>query len=136
MNGERVFVYGTLRRGGSNHFRMDKAEFVALGKVRGRLYRIDWYPGLVLDEAAGDVVGEVYETTPGLLEKLDVYEGAEYRRVRVEVVCGGDSRSPFSAWIWEWLGPVDEARRITSGDWLEPMPSSVLRSKQISDQIQ
>ncbi|MEO8614231.1 MAG: gamma-glutamylcyclotransferase family protein, partial [Luteolibacter sp.] len=44
-----VFVYGTLRRGGSNHFRMDGAEFITAGRIAGRMYKIDWYPGLVLD---------------------------------------------------------------------------------------
>ena len=28
-----VFVYGTLRRGGSNHFRMAGAEFIAAGTI-------------------------------------------------------------------------------------------------------
>jgi hypothetical protein len=22
-------------------------------------------------------------------------------------------------WVWEWLGPVNESKRITGGDWLE-----------------
>ena len=34
---EMVFVYGTLRRGGSNHFRMAQASFVAEGTVRGAI---------------------------------------------------------------------------------------------------
>ncbi|RPJ35562.1 MAG: gamma-glutamylcyclotransferase [Verrucomicrobiaceae bacterium] len=115
---ESVFVYGTLRRGGSNHFRMDGAEFVAAGTVRGRLYHIDWYPGLVLDENAGEVPGEIHQVSAGMLDELDRFEGPQYRRVRVEVNGGGDHRSPLSAWLWEWLGPVDEGRRIISGDWL------------------
>ncbi|HBM76597.1 MAG TPA: hypothetical protein DD438_00690, partial [Verrucomicrobiales bacterium] len=41
-----VFVYGTLRRGFSNHFRLGKAPFVKEGWILGRLYRIDWYPGM------------------------------------------------------------------------------------------
>ncbi len=118
MNGERVFVYGTLRRGGSNHFRMAGAEFISVGTVNGRLYQIDWYPGLVPDESAGEVPGEVYQVSPGVLDELDRFEGPQYRRVRVEAACGGDQRSPLSAWVWEWLGPCDEKKRITSGDWL------------------
>ena len=115
-----VFVYGTLRRGGSNHFRMDGTEFVTTGTVNGRLYQIDWYPGLVLDETGDEVIGEIYQVSPGLMEKLDAFEGKQYRRVRVEVDCGGDQRSSLSAWVWEWLGPCDENHRITSGDWLSP----------------
>lgn len=118
MKGEGVFVYGTLRGGGSNHFRMAGAEFVAATTVRGRLYQIDWYPGLVLDGAGDEIVGEVYQVPPSVLKELDLFEGAEYRRLQTQV------RLPdgeiVSAWIWEWLCPVDEARRITSGDWLDP----------------
>ena len=115
---ERVFVYGTLRRGGSNHFRMEGAEFVTAATVRGRLYRIDWYPGLILDDMADDIHGEIYQVSAEMLHHLDHYEGDEYRRVMARVQCGGDHRSPKAAWVWEWLGTADETRRITGGDWL------------------
>ena len=119
----RVFVYGTLRQGGSNHFRMAGGRFVMRGHVKGRLYRIDWYPGLVLDAGAGEVCGEVYEVTGDQLQELDVFEGlsageiegSEYRRVKTGVINAGGSTE---AWIWEWLGPVREADRIPEGDWL------------------
>ena len=116
MKGETVFVYGTLRRGGSNHFRMQNARFFAPGSVRGRLYSIDWYPGLVLDDAADEVIGEIYQVSPASLESLDHFEGNEYRRVRVMVA--HPNATPLSAWVWEWLGPCDENQRIKSGDWL------------------
>lgn len=120
---ELVFVYGTLRRGGTHHWRMDGAEFVANGTIRGRMYRFGWYPGLIADENGGEIIGEVYQVGPAQLAALDEFEGlsageiqgSEYRRVRV-AVSGGD---PATAWIWEWLGPVDEATRITGGDWLK-----------------
>lgn len=117
---EMVFVYGTLRRGGSNHFRMAGAEFVAAATVRGRLYQIDWYPGLVLDDTADDVTGEIYLVSGILLESLDDFEGGEYRRVLTLAQCGGGHPSLPSAWIWEWLGPCDEKNRIINGDWLAP----------------
>ena len=125
---ELVFVYGTLRRGGSNHFRMDGADFIRAGSVCGRIYRFDWYPGLVLAEDAGEIIGELYSVGAGLLAELDCFEGlsageiegSEYRRTRIMVA---GSANPVAAWIWEWLGPVDESRRIASGDWLEAMPS-------------
>lgn len=114
---ELVFVYGTLRRGGSNHFRMADAEFVESGSLRGRLYRIDWYPGLVLDSAGDEISGDLFSVTPGQLALLDEFEGHEYRRIRATV------RTPYGvpmqAWIWEWLMPADEGQRITGGDWLK-----------------
>ncbi len=45
-----VFVYGTLRQGASNHFRLEGATTLGEAWVLGQLYRIDWYPGLLLDD--------------------------------------------------------------------------------------
>lgn len=112
-----VFVYGTLRRGGSNHVRMAGARFIAAATVRGRLYRIEWYPGLVLDAAAGEVKGELFAVEPWQMAGLDDYEGDEYRRVRTTVATADGA--PLTAWVWEWLGPVDEAQRIAGGDWVK-----------------
>ncbi len=120
----RVFVYGTLRQGGSNHFRMAGSRFVSAGHVKGRLYRIDWYPGLILDPEAGEVLGEVFDVTAEQLRELDVFEGlsagevegCEYRRVLTEVTSG---ESTTHAWVWEWVGPFNEADRIPDGDWLK-----------------
>lgn len=113
---ERIFVYGTLRRGGSNHHRLEGAAFISTARVRGRLYRIDWYPGLVLDDSAGPVLGEVYEVSNGILDDLDAFEGDAYLRVNIEVRLS-DSTSA-EAWLWEWNRSTDEYRRITGGDWL------------------
>ena len=120
---ELVFVYGTLRCGGTHHWRMDGAVFIRPGTIRGRMYRFDWYPGIVPDDSAGEITGDVYAVGPAQLAALDRFEGlsageiegSEYRRIRVTV--GGEGE-PVSAWIWEWLGPVDESRRIPDGDWL------------------
>jgi gamma-glutamylcyclotransferase (GGCT)/AIG2-like uncharacterized protein YtfP len=120
-----VFVYGTLRRGGSNDFRMAGAEFVAQGTITGRMYRIDWYPGLVLDDAGDEIHGDVYSVTSDLLSALDIFEGlsageiegSEYRRVQTTVV-QQDSQT-LTAWVWEWLGITDESQRIADGDWLK-----------------
>ncbi len=122
-----IFVYGTLRRGGSDHFRMAGAEFVALGSITGRIYRINWYPGLMLDPAGDEIRGEVYAVDSELLSSLDVFEGlsageiqgSEYRRVETTVI--QQDSQPQTAWVWEWVGIVDESQRIASGDWLHPI---------------
>lgn len=110
----RVFVYGTLRQGAAQGHRMAGAEWLGRGEVRGELFRVSWYPGVVLREDGGFVKGDVFAADDDLLDKLDEYEGGEYRRVRVEVK--GDSAGV--AWIWEWAGEVPEDGRIPTGDWL------------------
>ena len=127
---ELVFVYGTLRRGGSNAIRMDGAEFVGPATVGGALYRISWYPGLVLD-GDGRVTGEIYRVGAEQLRALDEFEGlaageiegSEYRRVRVEADAGDDE--VVEVWVYEWKGAFDEDERIQSGDWLGVQSSGV-----------
>jgi gamma-glutamylcyclotransferase (GGCT)/AIG2-like uncharacterized protein YtfP len=124
---ELVFVYGTLRRGGSNAFRMEGAEFVGRGRMEGKLHVISWYPGLVIGRGNGWVSGELYRVGPEHLGALDAFEGisagevegAEYRRVVVPVLLeGAIFEESVEAWAYEWTGPVDEERWIPSGDWL------------------
>lgn len=123
-----VFVYGTLRRGGSNHWRMRNAMWIGSGSVEAVLFRIDWYPGLILAEDSGDrVIGEIYQVDAATLAELDVFEGlsageiegSEYRRVKTRAMTPGGC---IEAWVWEWKGPVDGSRRIKGGDWLEACP--------------
>lgn len=119
---EMVGVYGTLRAGGSNHFRMRGAEWIGTAKISGSLYRIDWYPGMVLG-GDGEVRGEIYRVDARVLAELDDFEGVsadeeggEYRRVRTPARLADGSL--LKVWVWEWLGPCDEGMRIPSGDWL------------------
>ena len=115
-SGTLVFVYGTLRHGASNHFRMDGAEKIACGQVTGRLVVVDWYPGLRLDPQGGPVFGEIYRVGDDQLAALDEFE-AGYRRVMVTVLT--DSGKSIRAWVWEWLGDLEKCMPIESGDWLD-----------------
>ncbi len=114
---EIIFVYGTLRMGASNHHRLEGSRFLGGGIVRGRMFRIAWYPGVVLDPDAGDVAGELHAVDPAMLAALDEYEGSEYLRTRVSVD-RGPGMPPLDAWIWEYRMPVGGLARIASGDWL------------------
>jgi gamma-glutamylcyclotransferase (GGCT)/AIG2-like uncharacterized protein YtfP len=125
--GEWVFVYGTLRRGGSNAFRMNGAEFVSAGKAGGAMFVISWYPGLVLDMEQGHVLGDLYRVGPEQLAALDEFEGlaagelegSEYRRVKTEVILLDNPYGAVDAWVWEWKGKVDPSRKVLSGDWMD-----------------
>ena len=120
---EPLFVYGTLRRGFDNRFARllsQSAGFLGKARIRGRLYRIRHYPGLKLSTDADEwVTGEVYgmSDSVSLLPALDAYEGDDYRRTwgSVTLESGGESR----AWVYVYTPPVDEERRIASGDFLD-----------------
>jgi len=121
MSSKAIFVYGTLRRGCANrHARLleRSAQFLGKARVEGRLYRVDSYPGITLGGEADDwVVGDLFDLKdPDTLTALDEYEGSEYRRVLTMAVLEGGTES--QCWVYEFIGPVTEARRIVSGDWM------------------
>ena len=72
-----LFVYGTLRRGGSNDIARiaPAASFVTFARVRGCLYDVNGrWPSLVLDDAANWVSGEIYAVPPPAWPALDALE--------------------------------------------------------------
>lgn len=126
---ERIFLYGTLRRGASRDVLAHYAgvEFVASARVRGVLYDLGDYPGLRLDAAASWVHGEVFAVDGATLAGLDEWEGidpvapeaGEYRRVRVAVQ--RDDGAVESCWAYEIRAArCESAQVIASGDWLAP----------------
>jgi gamma-glutamylcyclotransferase (GGCT)/AIG2-like uncharacterized protein YtfP len=96
-----VFVYGTLKRGGSNHAHLAGQAFVGEARTAPgfRLYHLDGYPGMITlaDDREG-VTGEVWSVDAPCLTQLDLLEGiAEglYRRERVPLL------APFDTWSVE-----------------------------------
>lgn len=118
-----VFVYGTLRRGGSNDIgRLAPApRWVGDAVVAGTMYDLGAYPGVVLG-GAGCVRGEVYVVAPALLAVLDEIEevypqrSGEYLRREVQVQVAGRR---LACQCYE-LSPARTAGRavIASGDWM------------------
>lgn len=82
----RIFVYGTLKRGGSNHGYLERQTFVgsAMTEPRYRLYDMGGFPGMVLDAEHGlSILGEVWDVDAECLRRLDVLEdvaAGEYAR--------------------------------------------------------
>ena len=128
---DRVFVYGTLMRGFDHpmsRLLSAGADFLGPASCRGRLYMVTHYPGLLHSDDAGDVVfGELYRLrdVAGLMAALDDYEsvgpGYEaptlYLREVVPVTLRDGSVQ--EAWTYIYNRPVDEAKRIKSGKFLE-----------------
>ncbi len=74
-----VFVYGTLQRGRALHEHLAGQEFVGNAQTQHdyRLYRIDWYPGLVETLTSGQglaIHGEVWDVDEATLRLLDEVE--------------------------------------------------------------
>ncbi len=125
-----IFVYGTLRRawpGGAHQAYLTGAEFIDTAGINGHLYRVSYYPALVLDTGAGPVRGEVYKlASTGQLLALDAYEECtypalptqEYQRIRVPIIT--DSGTPITAWVYAYQRGCEHLELIASGDFLNP----------------
>lgn len=115
-----LFVYGTLRSASSHAFARllrETSEFVCEGRVRGSLYRIADYPGLV-EDSDDFVTGEIFQPRDAgsLLRELDEYEGPEYERVRRMAETAG---GPRECWAYLYARPVEGKIRVISGDWFK-----------------
>jgi gamma-glutamylcyclotransferase (GGCT)/AIG2-like uncharacterized protein YtfP len=115
---EILFVYGTLRRQAPAHGLLVGSRLLSKGSVRGVLYDLGEYPGLVQDRANGNrVVGELYElpegAAPSILRDLDRYEGDEFTRRKVFVTLPSGRRR--AAWTYVLRTTPARARKIASG---------------------
>lgn len=119
----RVFVYGSLRRGGAmGDFLQQVATWKgAYRTVKPfRLHSLQAFPAAV---PGGDtpIIGEVYELTDGhYFRYLDKMEGTArglYRRVPVEVVDSKGRTAIVFMYVW---GDIRlNAPIIPSGDWFD-----------------
>jgi gamma-glutamylcyclotransferase (GGCT)/AIG2-like uncharacterized protein YtfP len=118
---DRLFIYGTLLPDLVRPpFDVLVAKLTPLGPatVRGRLYDLGPYPGLVLDGAASTVRGELFALPkePALLAAFDDYEGScLYRRVECRATTAIGETSP--CWVYECYADLSRAVVIPHGDY-------------------
>ncbi|NAW87875.1 gamma-glutamylcyclotransferase [Photobacterium halotolerans] len=110
----RVFVYGSLRRGQSNHGLLSRARYLGECQLAGyAMYNLGPYPAALKQPGSeGVLFGEVYDVDADTFRELDILEGLgeEYCREQVETSFG-------LAWIYLYLQPLDRASLIPQGDW-------------------
>jgi gamma-glutamylcyclotransferase (GGCT)/AIG2-like uncharacterized protein YtfP len=129
MNDDYLFVYGTLRRDSESemyHLLARYGEFVGDATYQGKLYMVDYYPGVVPSDDPQDVVrGEAYKLTCSDIvpSRLDDYEECgsvfpepnEYIR-RNEMV-KLNSGEVITAWIYIFNRSTEGLQLIQSGDF-------------------
>lgn len=118
-----LFLYGSLRRGGSAYVELGLAtrlRLVQRATVRGRLYDLGPYPAFVPGD--GLVHGDLFEAADAaILADLDAFEEYDpanpaaslYVREPIAVV-----GAPLEAFIYRYNGAVDGFPEIASGDWI------------------
>lgn len=123
---ERLFVYGTLRRGSRHPLAGQlaaKGKHVGEARYNGRLYRITHYPGAVASSSPDDwVFGDLFDLRDvEFLTALDRYEGCgpddpeptQYLRLLQSVVLADGTTS--EAWMYVYNRPIEGRERIKSG---------------------
>ena len=105
----RLASYGSLAPGRENHHQLAGLNGRwQRGTVLGKLIEAGWgsglgYPALILDELGPAVEVQVFESPdlPSHWQRLDEFEGPDYRRVVTQVHTG---EGELSAYIYEFAG--------------------------------
>lgn len=122
---QRVFVYGTLKKGFGNHERLLK-ECKELGQasIEGLMFHLGGFPAINLAEQFSVILGEVYEVTWDKILELDQLEGVGhnfYDRIEAKVEPHGI--------VWTYTFPADRARNeqwvVPGGVWDGPNTNKV-----------
>jgi pyruvate carboxylase len=125
---DKIFVYGTLRQGYSlhRHLRQVGAKYAGAGQIRGRLFDLGEYPGVLPSTRPSDSVrGELYdlESPRDQLSALDALEEYDPRRPRnslfrrriAEVRL--DDGQKCKAWVYFFNRKPRSAQLIPQGDY-------------------
>tara|TARA_R110002124_G_scaffold108956_4_gene261696 strand:- start:13 stop:408 length:396 start_codon:yes stop_codon:yes gene_type:complete len=121
-----LFTYGTLMQRFDNEYarllRLS-ANFIETGSLPGRMYRIDWYPGVIYEENSPKrVFGEIYKLNSDrdLLRKLDEYEDIQddissslYQRKVIPITL--ESGKSLDCWVYLYNQSIFGLKEILSG---------------------
>lgn len=114
MNKHIIFVYGTLRHGGSNHYMLAGSEFLGPHWTAPRftMFRLGQFPAVV-PRGETAIAGEVYRIDDdvfGLLDELECYPQV-FSRQRIDTHAG-------DAWMYLYNRLVGTDHLVRHGDWL------------------
>lgn len=133
---ERVAVYGTLRRQGSNHHLLAGERLIgSLISDKLQIFNLGAYPGALwsrkpwLDDSKG-VHLEIYEVTAQkltLLDQLEAYS-ADWPERRCEYLRQPLSTEWGESWVYIYNRPVNPEQLISSGDWILHQSTKLLTS--------
>ena len=121
-----LFVYGTLRNEFDNEMAQylnQHATFLQNGGLKGFLYDIGTYPGVVYDDKAETLVkGQIFELhdSDEIFKVLDPYEGID-DELYIRQVCPVQvlEKKITSCWVYLFNRPTLFLTKIESGDYFE-----------------
>lgn len=110
----RLFVYGSLKRGGQNHSFLAEQKFIGAARTGSgfALYSLGEFPGMVVDATATEgVTGEVWEVDDRCLAELDRLEGVDEKLYeRKSIALTGEAGGKAETYLY--LRSVDGRARL------------------------
>ena len=113
---EKIFVYGTLKKGKQFNYLLNKAKFIGNAETveRYSLY-FDGIPYLVKSDEVSHVKGEVYELDSELLKMIDEFEEHPNYYVREMVKVKLTDGEVVS--VWAYFFHEKRGKLIDSGEY-------------------
>ncbi len=126
---QRLFVYGTLLTELGHpmaRFLEKHGSFIQRGHMRGRLYQVEDYPGVIVSRDPSEKVwGTIFhlESDPGIWKALDSYEGfdqthPEHSLYLRKITNIYTDTHMLSCWVYVYNGSTSNLERIQSGDYI------------------
>lgn len=118
----KLFVYGTLRKGGDRSAKLGRCRLLGMIKVPGTLYSTPFgYPAAVFDETSSlEVQGELYELPPDsevFMRSVDRFEGVDEKLFSRSVICHEEKFFYAYEPSAEFRRRISDADIVKSGNW-------------------
>lgn len=122
MFGEnKIFVYGTLKRGFDNHHFLMGSRFIGTGRTveKYAMFVENGIPFVVQDQSVSPIFGELFSVDNSVLDNLDRLEGHPnwYQRREASICLDGGTSPTVKAWMY--FIPHHSGKLITSGEFTE-----------------
>lgn len=131
----KVFVYGTLKKGYGNHSLLREAKFIgeALTLKRFRLFDVG-FPYAVPSQRGARLKGEVYEVnSPEIMKALDWLEGYPSHYKRQVIMVELENGQKIEAWIY--VVDTPEGREIEPINGIVAWGENYPYKEEVSDEF-
>ena len=112
FSNRKVFVYGTLMKGETNHHYLENSTFLGMATIEGYdMYDMGWYPAII--DGDNLIIGELYQVPTNDMPSIDMLEGEGSLYIkRCETVNDSNGKSSF-AFIYVYNRDCSDLERIS-----------------------
>lgn len=132
FSNRKVFVYGTLMKGETNHHYLENSTFLGMATIEGyEMYNVGWYPAII--DGDGIIIGELYQVPNIDIPSIDMLEGEGSLYIkRCETVTDSKGKSSF-AFIYVYNRECSDLERISAWNreyvWYVSYGSNMLKER-------